>query len=102
MIISACVYEYGAGETLTCGSGACAAAAVLMRQERVNRRVRVTQAGGDLEIQWSNATDDILMTGPAELAFEGQFPNVSLDPELGVLSGDGGRVITTRGDVFDG
>lgn len=72
------VYEYGAGETLACGSGACAAAAVLMKQGRINRQVSVSLPGGELYITWPGATAQILMAGPAEFAYEGEFPYGSL------------------------
>ncbi|MFD7626618.1 diaminopimelate epimerase [Streptomyces sp. NPDC059851] len=69
------VHEYGAGETLACGSGACAAAAVLMRRGRVDRSVSVVLPGGELHISWPDDTADILMTGPAAFAYEGTFPH---------------------------
>src|SRR3546814_3617478 len=50
--ISLRVYERGVGETLACGSGACAAVALLIRAGRVDRRVRVSLPGGDLDIEW--------------------------------------------------
>lgn len=65
------VYEYGAGETLACGSGACAAAAVLMRQGRVDRSVSVALHGGELCVNWPDATAQIMMTGPAAFVFDG-------------------------------
>ncbi len=72
------VYEYGAGETLACGSGACAAAAVLMRQGRINRSVSVSLPGGELHISWRDAAEQIIMAGPAAFSYEGQFPHASL------------------------
>lgn len=72
------VYEYGAGETLACGSGACAAAAVLMRQGRIDRSVLVTLPGGELYINWPDATEQITLTGPATFVFEGEFSYASL------------------------
>ncbi|MGC4856680.1 diaminopimelate epimerase [Micromonospora sp. DT4] len=71
------VYEYGAGETLACGSGACAAAAVLMRRGRIDRKVTVTLPGGNLDIDWSDVANEMVMTGPAEFVYEGQFLHVS-------------------------
>ena len=67
------VYEYGAGETLACGSGACAAVASLIRCGRVDREVKVQMKGGDLSVSWPNETDEILMSGPAKFVFEGVF-----------------------------
>ncbi|WP_207400766.1 diaminopimelate epimerase [Actinomadura roseirufa] len=69
------VYEYGAGETLACGSGACAAAAVLIRRGRVDRLVHVAQSGGELHIGWPDAAAEISLTGPAAFTYEGQFPH---------------------------
>ncbi|MEU9237343.1 diaminopimelate epimerase [Streptomyces subrutilus] len=67
------VHEFGAGETLACGSGACAAAAVLMRRGRVDRSVRVELPGGEIRIDWPDPEARILMTGPAAFVFEGEF-----------------------------
>ncbi|MEV7008418.1 diaminopimelate epimerase [Streptosporangium sp. NPDC051022] len=72
------VYEYGAGETLACGSGACAAAAVLMRRERVDRNVSVALPGGELQVSWLDAAEQILLAGPAAFVYEGQFSHASL------------------------
>lgn len=72
------VYEYGAGETLACGSGACAAAAVLMRQGRIDRSVSVALTGGELHISWPDASGQMIMAGPAVFAYEGQFPYASV------------------------
>jgi diaminopimelate epimerase len=72
------VYEYDAGETLACGSGACAAAAVLMRQGRINRSVSVSLPGGELHISWPDAAEQIIMAGPAAFSYEGQFPHATL------------------------
>ncbi|MDF0545234.1 diaminopimelate epimerase [Sphingobium sp. H39-3-25] len=65
------VDEFGSGETLACGSGACAAAAVLMRRGRVARQVTVGLTGGDLDISWPGPTAEISMTGPAAFVFDG-------------------------------
>lgn len=67
------VYERGVGETLACGSGACAAAAVLMRRGRVDREVVVSLPGGDLRIAWPDDAASILMAGPAAFVFDGRF-----------------------------
>ncbi len=67
------VYERGTGETLACGSGACAAAAVLMRRGRIDRDVTISQPGGDLRIAWPADDAPLSMAGPAAFVFEGQF-----------------------------
>lgn len=67
------VYERGAGETRACGSGACAAAAVLMRRGRVGRAVGVELPGGTLEIEWPADDAPLTMAGPAAFVFEGEW-----------------------------
>jgi len=67
------VYERGVGETLACGSGACAAAAILMRRGRVDREVTVALPGGELQIAWPDPNGPITMAGPAAFVFEGEW-----------------------------
>jgi diaminopimelate epimerase len=67
------VYERGVGETQACGSGACAAAAVLMRRGRVAREVAVALPGGELTIAWPHDAAPITMAGPAAFVFEGEW-----------------------------
>ena len=67
------VYERGVGETLACGSGACAAAAVLMRRGRIDREVAVELPGGTLRIAWPDDDAQIAMAGPAAFVFEGEW-----------------------------
>jgi diaminopimelate epimerase len=67
------VYERGAGETLACGSGACAAAAILMRRGRIDRDVVVALPGGELRIGWRDDNAPITMAGPATFVFEGEL-----------------------------
>ena len=67
------VYERGAGATLACGSGACAAAAILMRRGRIDREVTVALPGGTLNITWPSDTVAIHLAGPATFVFEGEF-----------------------------
>jgi diaminopimelate epimerase len=74
------VYERGAGETLACGTGACAAAVAGIRRGLLDSPVRVATRGGDLLIAWSEAANDaapVLMTGPATTVFsaEIEIPN---------------------------
>lgn len=64
------VWERGAGFTLACGSGACAAAVNAARRGLAGRRMTVEVDGGEMLIAWE-ANDHVLMTGPAQLAFEG-------------------------------
>ena len=66
------VFERGVGETLACGSGACAAAAAGMRARLLDEQVDVHTRGGVLTIGWSGAPDaPVFMTGPATTVFEG-------------------------------
>ncbi len=65
------VYERGAGPTLACGSGACAAATALLRASQVDAPVEVIQPGGVLVIDWSGEGQPVTMTGPASKVFEG-------------------------------
>ncbi|MCK7592830.1 diaminopimelate epimerase [Pseudomarimonas salicorniae] len=67
------VFERGVGETLACGSGACAAVAVLHRQGLLDDQVRVTLPGGDLHIRWSGDGSPVRMRGPAQFVFEGEI-----------------------------
>lgn len=66
------VYERGAGETLACGTGACATAVSAILNGYCDNKVTVHLLGGDLFIEWSgNENDSVIMTGPAEYAFTG-------------------------------
>ena len=68
------VYERGAGETLACGTGACAAAVAGMGLGLLDARVDVHTRGGLLTIAWAGGADDsVFMTGPASTVFEGQI-----------------------------
>ena len=69
------VYERGVGETLACGSGACAAAVSLMRLGLVDRQLDAHLPGGVLRIQWDSDDAEVLMTGPAKLVYEGEWCN---------------------------
>jgi diaminopimelate epimerase len=70
-------WERGAGLTRACGSAACAAAVAATRTRRTGRKVTVTVPGGDLSIEWREADNHVLMTGPVEYEFAGRF-----DPAL--------------------
>ena len=67
------VYERGTGETLACGTGACAAVAVGIRRGLLDARVRVSTRGGDLTIRWEGGDNPVWMTGPAVTVFEGEI-----------------------------
>ncbi len=68
------VHERGAGWTLACGTGACAAVAVLRRRGRIDAEVAVELPGGTLAIAWPGAGATLWMTGPAAFAYEGTWP----------------------------
>ena len=67
------VWERGAGATLACGSGACAAVAVLRRRGKLDGDVAVQLPGGRLDIHWDGADAPVWMSGPAEFVFEGEI-----------------------------
>ena len=67
------VYERGAGETLACGTGACAAVVAGIRLGWLDRLVDVQARGGLLTIEWPDDEASVLMTGPAETVFEGEI-----------------------------
>lgn len=67
------VYERGAGETLACGTGACAAAVSGIRLGLLTSPVTVEMRGGELAIAWAGENAPVLMTGPAVTVFEGEL-----------------------------
>jgi diaminopimelate epimerase len=67
------VYERGAGETLACGSGACAAVVAGIQRGLLDARVAVETRGGELGISWAGEGRPVLMTGPAVAVFEGEI-----------------------------
>jgi len=67
------VWERGAGATLACGTGACAAVAVLRRRGLVDAAVAVDLPGGTLQIDWPGPGQPLAMSGPAEFVFEGDY-----------------------------
>ena len=67
-------WERGVGETLACGSGACAVAVVAMLRGVVDDEVSIELRGGELEIGWKGGDAPVIMTGPAAEVFTGEFP----------------------------
>jgi len=67
------VFERGAGETLACGTGACAAVATGIARGLLDSPVRVTTHGGDLTIAWGGKGTSVLMSGPAVTVFNGEI-----------------------------
>ncbi|UCV28727.1 diaminopimelate epimerase [Ferribacterium limneticum] len=67
------VYERGSGETMACGTGACAAVVTGIRRGLLDSPVRVTTRGGDLTIAWGGDDRPVLMTGPAVTVFTGEI-----------------------------
>jgi diaminopimelate epimerase len=67
------VFERGAGETLSCGTGACAAVAAGIARGLLDSPVTVQTRGGALEIAWPGETQPVSMTGPAQSVFEGEI-----------------------------
>ena len=67
------VFERGVGETLACGSGACAATVTLMQRGRLQRDARISLPGGDLRIQWPGDGQPVVMAGPTAFVFEGEW-----------------------------
>jgi diaminopimelate epimerase len=67
------VYERGSGETLACGTGACAAVVTGIRRGLLDSPVRVTTRGGDLTIAWAGQDRPVMMSGPAVTVFSGEI-----------------------------
>ena len=68
------VWERGSGETLACGTGACAVAVACALNGLTEDEVTVKLLGGDLQIRWDREKDTVYMTGPAEVVFDGEWP----------------------------
>ena len=66
-------WERGAGETLACGSGACAVAVASILRGATDARVRVELRGGELDIAWAGGSASVFMTGPAATVFTGSI-----------------------------
>jgi diaminopimelate epimerase len=67
------VFERGSGETLACGTGACAAAVAGIQRGWLQSPVQVALPGGELTIEWAGDAQPVLMTGPATTVFRGQI-----------------------------
>jgi len=67
------VFERGVGETLACGTGACAAVVTGILRDLLDSRVTVNLTGGTLSIEWQGDNQPVIMTGPATTVFEGQI-----------------------------
>jgi diaminopimelate epimerase len=68
------VWERGSGETLACGTGACAVAVACVLTGRTERKIIAQARGGDLRLHWSEADNHVYLTGPAEEVFSGDWP----------------------------
>jgi diaminopimelate epimerase len=69
------VWERGSGETLACGTGACASLVAAVLNGHTERKATLQLLGGTLEIEWDEKTNHVFMTGPAETVFEGELIN---------------------------
>ena len=69
------VWERGSGETLACGTGACAVAVAGALTGRTNRSIIAHLRGGDLRLDWSKTDNHVFMTGPAVEVFQGEWPD---------------------------
>lgn len=76
------VWERGAGETLACGTGACAAVVAGVLNHLTEREVRVKLLGGDLKIEWRQSDNTVYMTGPARMVYDGEIEDAILQAAL--------------------
>ena len=67
------IWERGAGETLSSGTGSAASAVAAMINDRADRRVTVETPGGRLEVEWRASDDEVVLTGDAEVIYQGEF-----------------------------
>jgi diaminopimelate epimerase len=67
------VWERGTGETLACGTGACASTAAAVLNNFIDRSANIELRGGTLHIEWNEKTDRVILTGPAEEVFRGIY-----------------------------
>ena len=73
------VWERGAGETLACGTGACASVVACNLNDYINKKCTVTLLGGNLFIEWNEKDNHIYMTGPATTVFDGEIDLTGID-----------------------
>lgn len=69
------VWERGAGETMACGTGACAALVAASIIGKSENKAQLILNGGTLDIEWDKKTGHVMMSGPAEFVFEGEWPD---------------------------
>ena len=67
------VWERGTGETLACGTGCCATAVASVLNDLTERKITVSVLGGEIEIEWNQETNHVIMSGPATIVFEGEI-----------------------------
>ncbi|MDR3217895.1 MAG: diaminopimelate epimerase [Dysgonamonadaceae bacterium] len=67
------VWERGSGETLACGTGACAVEVAAVLNNKLERKATISLLGGDLELEWDKDNEHVYMTGEAITVFEGEF-----------------------------
>ncbi len=72
--IEARVWERGVGETLACGSGACAIAVAAQLHGYIGNKVDIKLGGGTLGVEWDGA-GEVFLSGPAEIVFSGEWPD---------------------------
>ena len=88
------VWERGSGETLACGTGACAVAVASILNGYTEREVEIRLLGGNLQIEWNEEDNHVYMTGPAAVVFDGEIDQLGDDS-----TSTGGE---TQADISDG
>ncbi|HEY54695.1 MAG TPA: diaminopimelate epimerase [Dehalococcoidia bacterium] len=78
--IEARVWERGAGETLACGSGACAIAVLARLHDYTDNKVDIKLPGGILSVEWAGS-GEVLLSGPAETVFSGEWPDENVETD---------------------
>jgi diaminopimelate epimerase len=68
------VWERGSGETLACGTGACASTVACILNHKTKDEITLHLLGGDLRVRWDREADKVYMTGPAAVVFDGEIP----------------------------